>query len=229
MSSPSIPFPEPMSTSSEDDARLLFCPFCRECYEGERTCPVHELELVDFQDLPKQGHERDLPGWDEDVDPWDIRFGRGFLALGAVGLLAGFFLPFATAMFEDTATTWTGYTLATGRAGNLWTVPFVAAMFVYFLLRRRTPIKMLGTRLVAIVLSIMPAGSLAYTVHRVQQGVSGQHGAVTISWDTGAYVIAASCVLLLIGSVRFGVLKMQDLAPHGAGPEDGEDRGISRE
>ena len=81
----------------------------------------------------------------------------------------------------------------------------------------------------AIVLSIMPAASLAYTVHRVTQGVAGQHGAVSISWDTGAYVIALSCVLLLIGSVRFGVLKVQDLTPHGAGPEHTEGRGISKD
>lgn len=218
-----------MSPPSEDDARLLFCPFCRECYEGETTCPVHELPLVDFADLPKQEHERDLPGWDEDVDPWDVRFGRGFLMLGAVGLLAGFFLPFATAMFEDTATTWTGYTLATGRAGNLWTVPFVAAMFVYFLLRRRTPIQMLGTRLVALVLSIMPVGSLVYTVFRVQAGVQSQQGAVSIDWNAGLYVIAASCLFLLLGSIRFGVLKVGDLEPHGAGPDESEDRGISTE
>ena len=88
---------EPMPPSAEpepieSDGRILFCPFCRECYEGERVCPVHELDLVEFQDLPRQAHETDLPAWDEPVLPWDIRFGRGALALGALLLLVAFFL-----------------------------------------------------------------------------------------------------------------------------------------
>ena len=33
---------------------LLFCPFCRECFEGEAQCPEHELALVRFEDLPRE-------------------------------------------------------------------------------------------------------------------------------------------------------------------------------
>lgn len=213
----------------EADGRLLFCPFCRECYEGETECPVHELELVEFQDLPRQQHEHDLPGWEEPVDPWDVRFGRGWLALGALALVVGFFLPLATGTFEDTTTTWTGYQLAIGRAGNLWTVPFVAAMFVYFLLRRRTPIQMMGSRLVALVLSVAPLLSLGYSIMKMRQGVARAHGALGLDYEPGVVVIAAGCLLLLVGSLRFGVLPSSEIAPHGSSPDEDPDRGIERD
>ena len=143
-----------LSNMADDpnDARLLFCPFCRECYEGETTCPVHELDLVDFIDLPKQAHERQLPGWEEDLLPWDPRFGRAWLALGTLVVLVGWFLPFASATVDDQETTWSALELALGPARSLWTVPFTAALFAVLLLRRRTPLQMLGARLVGLLL-----------------------------------------------------------------------------
>ncbi len=231
---PPHPMSSPDPSAQPDGGRLLFCPFCRECFEGEETCPSHELALVDFQDLPKQAHEHEMPGWDEDVDPWDVRFGRGWLALGAVLLVVGFFLPLASGLVEDTAVSWTGYQVATGPAGNLWTVPFVAAMFVYFLLKRRTPVKMMGSRLVAVVLSIAPALSLGYSILNVQRGVARMHGALALEWGAGVYVIAVACVLLLVGSFRFGVLPAGYVAahadePHGAAPDERPGRGIKKD
>jgi len=209
--------------SDPGDGRILFCPFCRECYEGERVCPVHELELVEFQDLPRQAHETNLPAWDEPVLPWDVRFGRGLLGLGAVLLLVAFFMPMVVGTFDDEAFRWTGLDLATDRAKNLWTVPFVAVLYFWILLRRRTPVEMLGTRLVAVLLAIMPAFSTAYTWLNVRRGVEAAHGAIAADLGAGVWVVAAGTVLLLVGGVRFGVMPgMKDeREPPGAAPEEG--------
>ncbi len=201
-----------------DDARLLFCPFCRECYEGEAVCPVHELALVDFAELPKQAHERDLPGWEDDVDPWDVRFGRGWIALGAVFVLVGFFMPFASATVDDETVAWSGLDLATGPARSMWTVPFVCALFVWLLLRRRSIVKMLGARLVAFVLAFAPAFSVVYSMIHMVRGIERLHGGGVLDWGIGVPVMAVGSILLMIGSVRFGAVP-RDALPHGAGPE----------
>lgn len=202
------------------DARLLFCPFCRECYEGETRCPVHELPLVDFADLPKQAHERDLPGWEDDVDPWDVRFGRGWVALGAFFLLVGFFVPFAAATVDDERVSWSGLDLANGPARSMWTVPFVVALFVWLLLRRRSIVKMLGARLVAFVLAFAPGFSIVHSMVQMHRGVERLHGGGLLEWGWGIPVMAVGMVLLMIGGVRFGRVP-RDALPHGAGPERG--------
>ncbi|MCB9591932.1 MAG: hypothetical protein H6719_04295 [Sandaracinaceae bacterium] len=208
-----------MAETESNDARLLFCPFCRECYEGESVCPVHELSLVDFADLPKQAHERDLPGWEDDVDPWDVRFGRGWLALGAFFVLFGFFAPFASATVEDQVVTWSGLDLASGPARNMWTVPFVVALFVWLLLRRRSIVKMRGARLVAFLLAFAPGFSTVYSMVHMWRGIEMLHGGALLEWGFGIPVMAVGMVLLLIGSVRFGAVPSDGL-PHGAGPEE---------
>ncbi|MGE0787178.1 MAG: hypothetical protein AB7S26_16015 [Sandaracinaceae bacterium] len=216
-------------TSGEGSGKILFCPFCRECFDGETQCPEHELALVDFTELPPSKEDKAPPAWEEAVDPWDIRFGRGFMALGALLLLVGFFLPFASAHFEDIDATWTGYEIAISRSGNLWTIPFMAAMFSWFLFRRRTPIQMLGTRLSAMVLAFAPLVSLGYTMVRVQDGVERAAGAVALEWGAGVYVIPIACVLCFLGGLRFGVIPVDPVLPHGAEADHDEDRGIRRD
>ncbi|MBX3272426.1 MAG: hypothetical protein KF729_19360 [Sandaracinaceae bacterium] len=207
-----------MAKNDSNDARLLFCPFCRECYEGETVCPVHELRLVDFTALPKQAHERDLPGLEDDVDPWDVRFGRGWIALGALFVLVGFFMPFASATVEDQSVSWSGLDLANGPARTMWTVPFVAALYVWLLLRRRSVVKMAGARLVAFLLAFAPAASVVYSMVNMWRGIERLHGAGLLEWGLGIPVIAAGAALLAIGAVRFGLVPRGAL-PHGAGPE----------
>jgi hypothetical protein len=212
---------DPMAAPKpDDDTKLLFCPFCRECYEGERECPEHELPLVDFADLPKQAHEHDLPGWEEPVLPWEPRFGRAEMALGAVAVIVGFFLPIVTGSFDGQAISWSGFDVATGPAKNLWTVPFVGAMFIYLLVRRRTPLQMLGARLVAVALAFMPVVSLAYSLVHVRRGADLAHGALAVEWGVGVWVIGAASLLLLAGGLRFGKIPIADETPHGAEPEE---------
>jgi len=212
-----VPF-SPMADPSTDDARLLFCPFCRECYEGELRCPVHELALVDFSELPKQAHERQLPGWEETLDPWDVRFGRGWLALGAFFVLFGFFMPFASAVVDDESVAWSGLDLATGPARSMWTIPFVVALYVWLLLRRRSVVQMLGARLVAFLIAFAPGVSIVYSMVHMWRGIEALHGGGILEWGFGIPVMAVGSVLLMVGAVRFGVMPSDGL-PHGAAPD----------
>ena len=40
-------------TGAKAGAPILFCPFCRESFEGEAVCPEHDLELVPIDRLPR--------------------------------------------------------------------------------------------------------------------------------------------------------------------------------
>jgi hypothetical protein len=212
------------SMATPDEAPLLFCPFCRECYEGETHCPDHELELVAWGALPKQAHEERPGGWDDPVAPAELRFGRAWIALGAALAIAAFFLPFASARFEEHETVWNGLEMASSRAPNLWTVPFVGAMFLWFLYRRRTPRQMQGARVAGILLALMPLASVLYTVWNVQRGAAGTYGAIAVSFGTGPWIAAAATVFFAIGSALFGRGAASDGLPHGAEPEEATPR-----
>lgn len=204
----------------EPDPRVLFCPFCRECYEGARVCPEHELALVPFQDLPRQAHERVIR-WDERVSPWELRLGRLELALGVALALVGFFaLPLVSGSFDDRPIAWTALEVATSRAPNLWTVPFAAVLFGVFLYRRRTPLQMRGARLAGIALALMPGLSLGYSLWNIERAVAATHGAVALGPAAGTWLVAGSSLLLLVGSLRFGGTIDPEQAPLGAEPSE---------
>ncbi len=219
--------PDRMS-EEPSSARLLFCPFCRECYEDRTTCPEHELDLVEFQALPRQAHEREL-GWEDEVLPWDLRFGRLELMAGIASALAGFFaLPLVVGSFDDQPIAWTAMETAMQRAPNLWSVPFVAVLFVVFLHRRRTPLAMRGARLAGIALGLMSAISLGYSLWQVQRGVIATHGALAAEPGAGAWVIGAASVLFVVGAARFGAMRTSSALPHGAAGELSEEEPAER-
>ena len=47
---------------------VLFCPFCRESFEGETHCPEHELALVPFDRLEGATNSSTQPRDDERLD-----------------------------------------------------------------------------------------------------------------------------------------------------------------
>src|SRR3954447_13256416 len=67
--------------------QVLFCPFCRESFEGRSKCPEHDLALVGFDKLgPDPFEPENMP---EVVDETplatiDPAFGRGYVAAGAL-------------------------------------------------------------------------------------------------------------------------------------------------
>src|SRR4051812_41261443 len=79
-----------------DAAPILFCPFCRECFEGESRCPEHDLGLVPFDQLARTAEDlaADIPREDEDVSVFDGRFGRGIVALGTALFFVSFGMTF---------------------------------------------------------------------------------------------------------------------------------------
>lgn len=217
-----LSMPKPPDTDSRP---LLFCPFCRECFEGETLCPEHELALVPFDQLPRDPDvdAGDLPAHDQPVSLLDPRFGRGFVMAGVVVSAVGFLMPVLSLDGGAQSRVWSGFEAATTRAPNLWTVPFVAAMFVWVLARRRTPIAMMGARLAGMVFAIAPLLSLAYTVLKVRQGAAQiaerTYRSMEVGVEYGVWVIAAGAVLMLIGSVRLGVLPVPKGAPSSPDPD----------
>ena len=102
-----------------------------------------------------------------------------------------------------------------------------------FLFRRRTPLEMRGARLAGVALALMPAISIGYSLWNIQRAVGQAHGAVALSPAMGAWVVGAACVLLLVGSARFGAVgsgRAEEALPHGAEAENDDGaRGIEPE
>src|ERR1700741_1529616 len=103
--------------------QVLFCPFCREAFEGDQRCPEHELDLVTWAELP-----RAVPQLTDDYAlPWpSLRLGRGWVAGGAaVALFAFVALPLAGV---DGALRMGGtmLMLAVASTPKLWLVPAAA-------------------------------------------------------------------------------------------------------
>ena len=140
--------------AQRDEGSILFCPFCRECFEGEARCPDHDLALVPFARLPEA--RRELAD-DEPLLPLDPRFGRGFVFLGAALMLAGFLGPLARTYYGDQEAWDTGYRLAATRAMNLWMVPMVAAALVAILHRRATLAQLRSVRLASPTRPVSPS------------------------------------------------------------------------
>jgi hypothetical protein len=204
---------------------LLFCPFCRECFEGTDRCPEHDLLLVPWDDLPKDESAGVL---DTDaLAPVDPRFGRAELGIGAILLLVGFVCPLFTVTSADILSeprTFTALAAAADEAPNLWTIPFVGLIALSLVLRRRTPRSMRGARLAALLLSLAVPASLAYTLYKVELGAAqmtasrGYAFDVHLEWGIAVPMVAA--ILLVIGALRFGVVPASASAgPASADPE----------
>src|SRR5687767_9594160 len=86
--------PISMGKKSDDPRPLLFRPFCRGCFGGEKECPEHALGLLPVERLPKEEDDSAIPAHDRPVAPFEHRFGRGFVMVGIVLSLVGFAMPF---------------------------------------------------------------------------------------------------------------------------------------
>ncbi len=191
------------------DAPLLFCPFCRECFEGIAQCPEHDLALVPWDELPRSEEPEEL-GSDDAVSPVELRFGRGELLAGVAVLMASVLSPLFTVTEGEVGRTFSLLEAATDRAPNLWTVPFVAALVLSIVLRRRTIGQMLGSRLAMLILATGPFISLAYTLWKVYGGAAQMrevlHSEVYVQLSWGVGLVLAGGALLIVGAVRLGTL-----------------------
>jgi len=189
------------------DAPVLFCPFCRECYEGETRCPEHELELVPFQSLP-EAKRREVPGELDVLSMFEPRFGRAVVFLGAAAMLLGFFGTFASSVQGDQHISSTGLELASSLALNLWFLPMVAGGLLSILARRRTPASLRSARLAIALLGGMGAMAVGYSFYRIQvsaaQLAEQSFQSVDVSLGWGAWLALAGVVIAFVGGLRVG-------------------------
>ncbi|MFO0682591.1 MAG: hypothetical protein U0234_11095 [Sandaracinus sp.] len=193
------------------DARILFCPFCRECFEGETRCPEHELALVPFDELPRnlEDAEADLPRDDQSLPPFDFRFGRGWVTAGALAFVASFAMTFVQIRVQGDARGFTAMEAASAQAPNLWTVPFVGVFLIAILGRRRSLAKMRSARLSVLLLGLAPLFAIGYSYFHVLEGAAQQaahsHGApLDVSPGLGILVAAVGSALVMAGARRLG-------------------------
>lgn len=185
--------------------QVLFCPFCREAFEGDQRCPEHELDLVTWSELPKA-----VPQLTDDYSlPWpSARLGRGWVAGGAALLLFAFVtLPLAGV---DGALRMGGtmLMLAVASTPKLWLVPAAAWAQLIILYRRRTPAGMRSVRLAVALVACVPLLAAVMTWFDASAALElierRRQVDLHLRPAAGAYVIAASAVTMLWGAVRLG-------------------------
>ncbi|HEY6878124.1 MAG TPA: hypothetical protein VI299_08885 [Polyangiales bacterium] len=179
--------------------QVLFCPFCRESFEGLEQCPEHELPLVGLARLrgdeaPDGEHDDDLDGpkVPGDLRPlalFELRHGRGWVALGALCQLAALSLPFGDA----------GQAIATYQLAravpSLWTLSLVAITVFYVLARRRTLRALRSLRVLVPGLGAVALACLLWAYGRLGWSVTPA---------LGSYAMVIGAVLLAVGGARLG-------------------------
>lgn len=206
---------------------VLFCPFCREWSEETATCPDHDLPLVAFDALPRRKEDVVHAADDELLTTFDLRYGRGIVAAGALLVLVGFLLPLGYLVGSD-STEVTSYWLASARLRSVWVIPIAGLFALVLLAQRRTLERLRSVRVVAFMVSAVLLFSIGYAVYYLYYAAEHQIEGldpVTPSIGAGAYVMVAGALVIAFGAARLGVVKGQEVLPHGAGPEENR-RGI---
>lgn len=201
---------------------VLFCPFCRETFEGETKCPEHELTLVPFDELPGSSSSDALPRDDEQLDTFDLRFGRAIVGAGALLALIGFACPIGEITAGSESLLVTGPSIAVTHAPALWVVPGVGLGVLALLATRRTLARMRAIRLVVPLLAWGVPMSVWSALRKLDRWAElmtvGEHTAVGhYSW--GLVVLGLATLLMMIGGLRLGVTRSPTVLPHGAAPD----------
>jgi hypothetical protein len=178
---------------TEPPSRMLFCPFCRDGFEGVAECPEHELTLVPIDRLPRMaGRTSDVTHF---VDP---RFGRGPVMLGAAFVIIGFFLPFVRAESIEAS----ALQVAVDGARNLWLTPGAALVMLGVLWVRRKVTAMRSARLAVLGLSFAGALPLLYSARRIS--IMAEARQTDVDWLLGCVVMVTGLAVAGFGSFGFG-------------------------
>ncbi len=186
------------------ESRVLFCPFCREHFEGQERCPTHELGLVPFSELgdPIDGSRDEIP-----LPLHSLRFGRGSLFTGALLTLIACVCPLAS-MSGQVSMSGTLLRMAHGQAAHLWLVPIAAAAQLSILYRRRSPAALRGARLVVLLLSLLPSGLVAVTLVGVHGAAAlmteRMRSAVDMHIGVGAWLVWLAALPMLRAATKLG-------------------------
>jgi hypothetical protein len=198
-------------------ARLNACPFCRALFPRAEAhqCPECGVKLVAMENLP--------PSFDAVADefeagelvlpesrplPWSY-FGRmrGALLVIAVFGLATFFAPWVELRMPDLDVR-SGFDLARGRAGWLWSGAAGWLVILPLVWTRRTIQRMRGVRLVTVLLAAMTlveVGMLLSIPPHPQH-----HVPLQIAWRWGIYASLVTSLLGIVAALRLGG-NLQDL------------------
>lgn len=190
---------------------ILFCPFCRESFEGERVCPEHDIALVPFDKLPPSAE-----GWDDDepppvfderapLSPFEWRYGRGLVFAGALLDVAALALEFLRGLSgaRGVRTFELARTLP-----SLWTLSLVAITLVVILQRRRSPVALRGMRVLVPALAFVSPLAVAWAFYRLHHGAAvwvSEGSRVGLELGPAPYVVALSALCVLVGGLRLGV------------------------
>jgi hypothetical protein len=185
--------------------QVLFCPFCRESFEGLRTCPEHDLSLVPFSKLaPDPAEIKRFSQVDEDraVAPFEPRFGRAWVALGALANLLALPLPL---LRLPGARGYSTLFVAAARPA-LWTLALVTFTLFFVLQRRRSLRALRGMRVLVPVLACVSPATVLWELQRLRGGAAlwltrGEPFEV----GPALYVVVAAAVLTGFGGTRLGV------------------------
>jgi hypothetical protein len=188
--------------------QVLFCPFCRESFEGSRVCPDHDLPLVPFHKLPPDASlaERSEPSDETPLETFEPRYGRGYVAAGA-GLnavaLGAEFVRFPAGRGLSTLA------LASSIPA-LWTLGLVS-FTLFFLLRRAKTLRALrGLRVLVPALAAVSPATLLWELVRIRSGAAlwvahVRSSQAVASW--ALYLCLAASLLIAYGGARLGVVK----------------------
>jgi hypothetical protein len=194
--------------------QVLFCPFCRESFEGLHTCPDHDLKLVPFDRLPRDPHaavadrDEDEPAFTEDsaLGPFEPRFGRAPVGLGAVLNALALGLEFVRFPDGTGVVTWQ---LASSLPG-LWSLGLVSFTLLFVLRRGTTLRKLRALRVLVPALACFGPLLLGWELHRIRQGAllwAPLVRSADVRAGSAVYVVCVAALLIGYGGIRLGVRK----------------------
>ena len=193
-----------VSDEHASGSAVLFCPFCREPFEGLSQCPTHDLELVPFRQLPADQEEQD----DAALPVASPRMGRGLLVVGAALTLLAFFLPLASLSGQLSASS-SLYALARTRERLLWLVPMSGFAQLVVLRRRRTPRELRGSRVFVLMCALLPSVSVLYSVLGVRAAAAlltaRMQTAVDMHVGAGSWLTWLAALPMLLAGAHLGV------------------------
>jgi hypothetical protein len=179
---------------------ILFCPFCRESFEGVTVCPEHELGLVPWNELPRPARRDDEP-----LPWWSPALGRGEVAAGALGTLAAFAtLPLATVATDTVQYGGTMLKLALLTSPKLWLVATGVLAELAMLGRRRTPLDMRKARLAVLFTALVPIAAAFWALDGARRALAASDPGATLAIGAGPIALTVCALVTCAGALRLG-------------------------